>query len=95
MSVSGAGKTEFLNQLLPHLSKTGNRVVILDSSGSFKKQRLLESLSEKFVRDNITIYDAVQNGLPVNLFHTYSNDKPVARRNMLYSVIDAILNSVG
>lgn len=90
---SGAGKTEFLNQLLPHLSKAGNRVVILDSSGSFKKQRLLESLSEKFVRDNITIYDAVQNGLPVNLFHTYSNDKPVARRNMLYSIIGEAVHS--
>ena len=45
------------------------------------------------MRDNITIYDAVQNGLPVNLFHTYSNDKPVARRNMLYSIIGEAVHS--
>ena len=84
---SGYGKTEFLKQLIPRLSMSGNCVVIFDSNKAFTEAEMLKSLSENFIREHITMYSVTDKGLPVNLLHTYAQDKPLVRRNMLCSII--------
>lgn len=84
---SGYGKTEFLKQLIPRLSMCGNRIVIFDSNRAFTETEMLKSLSEDFIHEHITMYSVTDKGLPVNLLHTYAQDKPLVRRNMLCSII--------
>lgn len=84
---SGSGKTVFLIQLMYHLSMAENRIVVFDSSSSFTEDSLLKILPQNFVRENVTFHKVNEKGVPVDLFHTYSTDKPLSRRNMLFSIL--------
>lgn len=88
---SGSGKTRFLMTLLYHLTVTGNRIVVFDSNAAFTKRELSELLPEAFINDNITFYNVTADGLPVDLLHVYEDDKCVARRNMLFSIIGSAI----
>ena len=85
--MSGKGKTVFLILLLYHLSLAGNRVVVFDADSSFTKSKLLKVLPEEFVREHVTFHSVEQDGLPVNLFHTYPEDKPRVRWKILSSIL--------
>ncbi|MDE6427205.1 MAG: ATP-binding protein [Ruminococcus sp.] len=84
---SGSGKTVFLIQLMYHLSKAENRIIVFDSSSSFTEDSLLKVLPQNFVRENITFHKIDEKGVPVYLLHTYSTDKPLSRRNMLFNIL--------
>ncbi|MDE6035316.1 MAG: type IV secretion system DNA-binding domain-containing protein [Ruminococcus sp.] len=84
---SGSGKTVFLIQLMYHLSKAENRIIVFDSSYSFTEDSLLKVLPQNFVRENITFHKIDEKGIPVYLLHTYSTDKPLSRRNMLFNIL--------
>ena len=84
---SGSGKTIFLILLLYWLSQAGNRVVVFDSSSSFTKETLKKALPAAFVEEHVTFYNMKQEGVPVNLFHTYASDKPRSRKEMLCSIL--------
>lgn len=89
---SGSGKTVFLIQLLYHLCNAGNRVIVFDANSSFAKKKLINSLPEDFVNNHITFHNIDEDGLPVNLFHTYDTDKPLTRRNMIFSILEEAVN---
>lgn len=90
---SGSGKTVFLTQLLYHLCRTGNRIVVFDANSSFTKEKLLESLPEDFITKHITFHSIEEDGVPVNLFHTYDTDKPLARRKMLCNILGEAIHN--
>lgn len=84
---SGIGKTGFLILLLYWLCQAGNRVVVFDANASFTREALKAVLPEWFIEDHVTFHHVEEDGLPVNLFHTYENDKPLARKNMLCNIL--------
>ena len=84
---SGSGKTVFLISLLYWLSQAGNRVVVLDANASFTREALEAVLPKAFIENHITFHHIEEDGLPVNLFHTYETDKHRARKNMLCNIL--------
>lgn len=90
---SGSGKTVFLIQLLYHLCKAGNRIVVFDANSSFTKKELMKSLPEEFITKHITFHNIEENHVPVNIFHTYDTDKPLARRKMLCNILGEAINN--
>lgn len=90
---SGSGKTVFLIQLLYHLCKAGNRIVVFDANSSFTKEKLMESLPEDFITKHITFHNIEENHVPVNIFHTYDTDKPLARKKMLCNILGEAINN--
>lgn len=90
---SGSGKTVFLIQLLYHLHRTGNHIVAFDANSSFTKEKLIECLPEDFISNHITFHSIEEDGVPVNLFHTYDTDKPLARRKMLCNILGEVIHN--
>lgn len=90
---SGSGKTVFLIQLLYHLCKAGNRIVVFDSNSSFTKETLMKTLPDDFVMNHITFHNIEESGVPVNLFHTYCTDNPLTRKNMLCSILGEAIHN--
>ena len=85
---SGSGKTVFLILLAYWLAIAKNQIVILDSNSSFTKNAVSEVLPKSFIDDHIT-FCCVNDGIPVNLLHTYPEDSKPARRNALCNILGA------
>ena len=84
---SGSGKTVFLILLLYWLCHAGNRVVVFDANASFTREALEAVLPMAFIEEHVTFHRIEEDGLPVDLFHTYAEDKPLARKNMLCNIL--------
>ena len=103
---SGSGKTHFMTEYTITQQKTGQLVVVLDTSDSFTKEAIINNLSvggnettrknvENYVEENIIFCKVEKDGIPVDILNLGYAVSPVTEKKILQSIISANIPNMG
>lgn len=88
---SGSGKSYMMIRTAAYLAEFGERVIILDSSGSNTFEELKGALSEEFVNNNIEIYNLDNQDFPIDPFSLVGLKRKDSKANHIYNILRSAL----
>lgn len=84
---SASGKSYFMIRTAAYLAEAGERVIILDSSGSNTLSELEGALSKEFVKNNIEIFNLEKQGFPIDPFSIAELGRKDSKANHIFSIL--------
>ena len=103
---SGSGKTNSLTERMCSLYKTGQKIIVFDTSDSFTRGAMINNLSvggddytikqaEKFINENVTFHKVENLGVPVDILNLKYPSILETKRRIIDSIISAHIPNMG